>query len=289
MTRNKDNFSRNLGWLTEQEQEKIHNIRVAIAGCGGVGGEHIVALSRLGIEKFNISDLDTFDNANMNRQALCFTSTIGEEKVKVAEKTIKDINPNAQVHTWPNGINTDNIPEFLDNIDIYVDSIDVFAIDMRIALFRECERRGIPIISAGPLGMGTSLICFNQDSMSIDKYFNFKESDSRNTSIIKFLVGLSPTLSHASYIADHSYINIGEHKTPSLIPGVKAAGAAISTTVVKLALGRGELILAPASIQIDFYKNTISKPRPFWGNRGILQRAKIKHVTSKFSEEIKRQ
>ena len=35
-------FSRNLGWVTEAEQEKLRNSRVAIGGMGGVGGVHLL-------------------------------------------------------------------------------------------------------------------------------------------------------------------------------------------------------------------------------------------------------
>ncbi len=31
-------FARNIGWLTEWEQEALRSKRVAIAGMGGVGG-----------------------------------------------------------------------------------------------------------------------------------------------------------------------------------------------------------------------------------------------------------
>ena len=33
-------FSRNLGWLTPQEQQRLRSARVAVAGMGGAGGVH---------------------------------------------------------------------------------------------------------------------------------------------------------------------------------------------------------------------------------------------------------
>lgn len=52
-------FSRNIGWVTEQEQERLKNCRVAIGGLGGVGGVHLLTLARLGIGKFSVADFDT--------------------------------------------------------------------------------------------------------------------------------------------------------------------------------------------------------------------------------------
>src|SRR5438034_10656468 len=51
-------FDRNIGWLTDAEQESLRHKRVAIAGMGGVGGFHLTTLARLGVGKFNIADLD---------------------------------------------------------------------------------------------------------------------------------------------------------------------------------------------------------------------------------------
>ena len=48
-------FSRNIGWVTKDEQQRLRRARVAVAGLGGVGGAHVLALSRLGIANFNIT------------------------------------------------------------------------------------------------------------------------------------------------------------------------------------------------------------------------------------------
>ena len=40
-------FSRNLGWFTEVEQQKLRDSTVAIAGLGGVGGIHLLTLATL--------------------------------------------------------------------------------------------------------------------------------------------------------------------------------------------------------------------------------------------------
>ena len=49
-------FSRNLGWLTPQEQQKLSNTRIAVAGMGGAGGVHVQALARLGMGAMTLTD-----------------------------------------------------------------------------------------------------------------------------------------------------------------------------------------------------------------------------------------
>jgi len=70
-------FSRNIGWVKEQEQLLLQRQKIAIAGLGGVGGGYLIALSRLGVGKFNTSDLDVFELANFNRLAGAPISHIG--------------------------------------------------------------------------------------------------------------------------------------------------------------------------------------------------------------------
>ena len=97
-------FSRNIGWVTHDEQTSLRNKRVAIAGCGGVGGLHSLTLARLGVGKLNISDFDQFDIHNMNRQSGAFVSTRDQDKIEVMSRMLLDINPELDIREFPKGI-----------------------------------------------------------------------------------------------------------------------------------------------------------------------------------------
>lgn len=120
-------FSRNIGWITESEQQILRTKKVAIAGLGGVGGVHLLTLCRLGVSRFHIADFDSFDLPNFNRQAGATVSTLKQSKFEVMRRMALDINPQAEITGFPNGIDEKNIEEFLDGVDIYVDSLDFFA------------------------------------------------------------------------------------------------------------------------------------------------------------------
>ena len=98
-------FSRNLGWVTEAEQQRLRGSRVAIAGMGGVGGAHLLTLTRLGIGSFAIADMDNFETVNTNRQAGAFTSTYGRPKVDVMAEMALDINPELTIRRFDTGFN----------------------------------------------------------------------------------------------------------------------------------------------------------------------------------------
>src|SRR5450830_1560758 len=117
-------FARNIGWVTHDEQASLRGKRVAIAGGGGVGGVHLLTLARLGIGAFHITDFDTFDIANFNRQVGANMRTIGEPKVEVMAQMARDINPEADIKLFPEGINKDNLPAFLEGVDLYIDGLD---------------------------------------------------------------------------------------------------------------------------------------------------------------------
>ena len=136
--------SRNIGWLRPDEQERLRTCRVAVAGLGGVGGAHMVTLARLGIGRFHIADFDHFEVHNFNRQAGAFVSTLGRPKAEVAEEMMRDINPQAEVRVFGDGVTPANVNEFLNGVDVYVDGIDFFAVEARRMIFAACHERGIP-------------------------------------------------------------------------------------------------------------------------------------------------
>lgn len=264
-------FSRNIGWLTAAEQSVLRGKRVAIAGGGGVGGEHMVTLARLGIGAFNISDFDVFEEHNFNRQAGAFLSTVGQEKVAVMQRMALDINPELDIRTFPMGTTTENLDEFLEGVDIYVDSLDFFALPIRRKVFQRCEEKGIPAITAAPLGMGTAFLCFMPGQMGFERYFRLSGL-SENDQLIRFLIGLSPAVLQRSYLVEPSAADFQQQKGPSTPMAVKLCAGVAGSYVLKILLQRGPLTIAPWGLQFDAYRDKLVKTwRPF-GNAGLIQR-----------------
>lgn len=267
-----DAFSRNIGWLTTKEQSILQHKRIATAGAGGVGSEHLVTLARLGIGKFQISDFDEYEVHNFNRQAGAFMSTVNQPKVDVMAKVIKDINPEAEVNSFPTGINEHNVDEFLKDVDVYIDSLDYFALNARKLVYKKCYEKQIPVVVAAPIGMGVALLCFTPESMNYEEYFRFEDAKSENEQLVKFLIGLSPSLMQRTYLVDPSTSDFIAQKAPSLPMGVKLCGGAAASYVLKILLKRGKLITAPHGLHFDAYRNKMVKTWRPWGNRNPIQR-----------------
>lgn len=265
-------FSRNIGWVTEGEQEKLKQFRVAIGGLGGVGGVHLLTLARLGIGKFNIADFDVFDVVNFNRQVGATVSSLGRPKLDVLSEMLRDINPEVDLRVFPTGVNRENLDAFLDGVDVYVDGLDFFVFEARIATFNACEAKGIPVVTAAPLGLGAALLVFAPGGMSFEEYFGFTECRDELDMAIHFLVGLSPGMLQRGYIVDMSRVNLRERRGPSCIAACQLCAGVAAVEVLKLALSRKGVKLAPWGSQFDAYRmRYICTWRP-WGAKNPVQR-----------------
>lgn len=271
-------FSRNIGWLTHSEQTSLRNKRVAIAGCGGVGGLHSLTLARLGVGKINISDFDQFDIHNINRQSGAFVSTKDQHKIDVMAAMLRDINPEVELGEFPEGIDESNVDLFLDGVDLYIDSLDFFALAARKLVFQRCYDKGIPVVTAAPLGMGAALLCFMPGQMTYEEYFRFNDKKTEEGQLIQFLIGLSPAMLQRNYLVDQSAVDFHARKGPSTAMAVNLCAGMAETAALKILLERGKVISAPNGLHFDAYKNKLRKTWCPFGNRGLLQRVKYKIV-----------
>ena len=96
--------------------QRIRDHSVMIVGVGGVGSVAAEMLTRCGIGKLLLFDLDTVELANMNR--LFFRpDQAGMPKTEAARDTLADINPDVEIaaHNY-NITSTENFEHFLDCI-----------------------------------------------------------------------------------------------------------------------------------------------------------------------------
>ena len=276
-------FSRTLGLITRDELKALEGKTVAIAGLGGVGGSHLLTLTRLGIGGFHLAEFDTFGLENFNRQAGANLSTLGQPKLDVMEQAARQINPELRIRRFPDGVLPENIIGFLEGVDIYVDSLDYFAFDIRSLVFRTCYERGIPAVTAGPLGMGVALLNFMPKEMTFNAYFDWKDGDTDFSKAIKFLVGLAPSLPHRHYLVDPSYVDLHAKKGPSTPMGCELCAGFAGTEVLKILLNRGTIRPAPHSLHFDAYLNKLYSKFIWLGNRNPLQRLKIAYAVRTLS------
>jgi hypothetical protein len=230
-----------------------------------------LTLARWGIGKFTIADYDTFDLPNFNRQAGATMGSLGRPKSDVLAEMVLDINPEIDLRVFPAGVQTDTVDAFLEGADVYVDGLDFFAFAARRQVFAACEQRGVPVVTAAPLGMGTALLVFGPGGMPFEDYFGFAGCDEMEMAV-RFLVGLSPAMLQRGYVVDMSRVNLAEHRGPSSIAACQLCAGVAAVETFKLLLGRGGVKLAPWASQFDAYRLRYTHTWRPWGHRNPLQR-----------------
>lgn len=246
-------FSRNVGFVTDWEQQQLRGKTVAIAGMGGVGGVHLTTLARMGVGGFHIADMDTFELANFNRQAGAMVSTLGAAKVEVLSDMAHDINPELRLETFTNGVQPDNVDDFLRGVDLYVDSLDFFATDARRLVFRRCAELGIPAVTAAPLGMTVAYLIFMPGQMTFEQYFGLEGLSSERQSV-NLLVGLSPRGFQRDHLIDPTRVDLANRRGPSTPMACQLCAGVTGVEAVKILLGRGPVHAAPWYHQFDPYR-----------------------------------
>jgi molybdopterin-synthase adenylyltransferase len=137
--------SRNLGFVSAEEQALIRDGSVFVCGVGGMGGACVESLARAGVGRLAIADFDTFEVSNFNRQPFADLDTVGMSKTAATAKGLLRINPGLQLEVlderW-----CDQLDQLLPRYRVVINGMD----DVRasIHLYRKAAEHGVVVIDA---------------------------------------------------------------------------------------------------------------------------------------------
>lgn len=143
-------FKRNGTLVTPSEQLLLAEQRVAVIGCGGLGGYVIEMLARIGVGHLTVIDGDDFDPSNLNRQLLSTEDLVNSSKVKAAEARIHTIDQSITVKAYHDFLTADNGYDYLKGHDLVIDALDSIA--SRFVLEEICMALGIVLIHGAIAG-----------------------------------------------------------------------------------------------------------------------------------------
>ncbi len=143
-------YQRNRKTLSIEQQLALFKARIAVIGCGGLGGYVIEELARLGTGTIVAVDPDHFEEHNLNRQILCTLESLGQLKTAAATERVRKINPAITVVAIPQALRSDNAALILNSCDVVVDALD--SIPVRIELARVCAELAIPLVHGAIAG-----------------------------------------------------------------------------------------------------------------------------------------
>lgn len=143
-------YQRNRQTISTEEQQTLLRSRVAVLGCGGLGGYIIEELARLGVGTILALDPDVFEEHNLNRQILSRIDSLGEAKVAAAARRVAEINPAVDLIPVRRAFDRDNGAEFLAGATVVVDALD--NVITRLELAEVCRELAIPLVHGAIAG-----------------------------------------------------------------------------------------------------------------------------------------
>ena len=107
-------------------QKKILSSKVLIVGVGGLGCPAAENLVRAGVGTVGLIDNDVVNLSNIHRQSLFSSKDIKKQKVSVAAKKLKEINPQTKIETYKLRLNEKNIKNIIKDYELIIDGSDNF-------------------------------------------------------------------------------------------------------------------------------------------------------------------
>lgn len=224
--------TRQMSIVTKEEQEKFRNGKITVIGCGGIGGQSIEMLARMGIGELVLVDEDVFDITNLNRQSLSSTDTIGLEKSEVAAEKVKTINPHVKVTKYSAHVDETNIDEIIGDSDIVIDALDNLL--TRVIASRKAAEKRIPFIHGAVHGTLGQVTVFLANTKSYEEMFG--------------LPSLGKELSE-DVVDELSSIASG--KPPVIGPVPNLVSCLQAMEAFKILTGTGRVTVAPKILTFD--------------------------------------
>jgi molybdopterin/thiamine biosynthesis adenylyltransferase len=172
-------YLRNMETISLEEQLELSKSRVAVVGAGGLGGNVVLLLARLGIGRIVVVDHDIFDETNLNRQALSNVNSLGKSKSKQAVELIASINPGVYALSFQEKLDSSNASEILADSKVVVDALD--NVQDRFVLEKVCKNLGIPLVHGALAGLEGRLMTIFPDDPGL-KHLYGDESESSDRS-----------------------------------------------------------------------------------------------------------
>jgi len=142
------------GKIGEDGQDRIHQSKVLVVGCGALGSVICNTLARAGVGHLRIVDRDFLEMSNLQRQTLFDEDDVksGLPKSIAAVEHLRKINSGIDLQPFVDDVNPSNIGRLCEGVDLILDGTDNF--ETRFLINDASIKFGIPWVYGGCLGAG---------------------------------------------------------------------------------------------------------------------------------------
>lgn len=142
-------YDRQVRAIGKNGQQALGRLRVAIVGLGGTGSLVAQQLAYLGFKRFLLIDPQALDETNTNRVVGCTPEDAGSDKIAIASRLIRLIQPDADIDILKNDVCDLSIVAQLRGIDVVMSCTDSHG--SRAVLSRLAYQYVIPVVDLGAL------------------------------------------------------------------------------------------------------------------------------------------
>ena len=241
-------FTRNIGFVDENEQMLLRTARIAVCGVGGMGGVVAQVLARLGVGGLTVLDKDRFEPSNNNRQVYAHAGSWGRTKVEVTTEELARVNPALEVRAFDH-FGADNVAAVLEGVDVAVNGMDELPACLR--LWRAARERNIPVVDAWSAPLPNVFVLRPEDPPP-EEFLEYPTRGLAPEELTPEIVD-ECKLREALHVSLHTrslrYLDFeivkeimtGKRARISFAPMVWGAGLMMAWEALKLRLGRGRV------------------------------------------------
>ena len=239
-------LDRNRYAITEEEQERLVGLRVAVAGLS-VGRAVVSTMAHEGIGgELRLADFDVLDLSNLNRLS-GGVADVGVNKVVLAAREVAELDPYIRVVAFPRGVHETTITEFVADVDVVVDECDDLEMKLRLREHARAARRPVVMATSHRGMLDVERFDLEPDRPTFHGLLGDLRSAELGGLTTKQKVPYVIRIVDPASLTDRAAASMVEVKEsvstwPQLASDVALGGAMVANAVRRIALGRAHRV-----------------------------------------------
>lgn len=243
-------MTRNWAYITEEEQKKIKNTKILLAGCG-LGSTIAELAVEIGFTKFVLVDGDKVEVSNLNRQSFD-RRHVGQNKAEALKQILEEKSEAVEIEVYPEMITSETAESFVSKGDIVINLVDfneTFYVLNDIA--REQDKLSITSLNIGWIE-GFSL-AFSSKSPSVEEIIGGRIINDEGKFFEKFTRSIQGYTFPDYFMQNLEWImktRVEKGYNPQIGTGAASTAITVVFTMVRYILGL-PIAFAPEAITIQ--------------------------------------
>jgi ubiquitin-activating enzyme E1 len=157
-------------------QDKMLKQKWFLVGSGAIGCELLKNFAMMGLGNLIITDMDTIERSNLNRQFLFRSWDVGKHKASAAAEVVMRMNPDMKVEAQNNRVGEDSQDVYNDE---FMESLDGVANALDNGLFYNIHSIELGLFSGCTTVHGQALCLLRQTSSRVWNSWNYGQHSDR--------------------------------------------------------------------------------------------------------------